>query len=66
MKQTIKCLFAAFAAMVITVSAFAQVTTSNIAGKIMDAEGAVPGAAVVVTHVPTGTNYYSVTDDNGA
>ena len=66
MKQTIKCLFAALAAMVITVSAFAQVTTSNIAGKILDAEGAVPGAAVVVTHVPTGTNYYSVTDDNGA
>ena len=66
MKQTFKCLFAAFAAMVISVSAFAQVTTSAIAGKITDAEGAVAGAAVVVTHVPTGTNYYSVTDDNGA
>ena len=66
MKQTFKCLFAAFAAMVISVSAFAQVTTSAIAGKITDAEGAVAGAAVVVTHVPTGTNYYSVTDENGA
>ena len=66
MKQTIKCLFAAFAAMVVAVSAFAQVTTSNIAGKISDAQGVVAGAAVVATHVPTGTNYYSVTDDNGA
>jgi hypothetical protein len=66
MKQTFKCLFAAFAAMVISVSAFAQVTTSAIAGKITDAEGAVAGAAVVVTHVPTGTNYYSVADENGA
>ena len=56
MKQTIKCLFAAFAAMVVAVSAFAQVTTSNIAGKISDAQGVVAGAAVVATHVPTGTN----------
>ena len=66
MRQTIKFLVAALSAMVIAVSAFAQVTTSNIAGKISDAEGAVSGAAVVVTHVPTGTNYYSVTDVHGA
>ena len=66
MKQTIKFLVAALSAMVIAVSAFAQVTTSNIAGKISDAEGVVAGAAVVATHVPTGTNYYSVTDENGA
>ena len=51
MKQTFKCLFAAFAAMVISVSAFAQVTTSAIAGKITDAEGAVAGAAVVVYRI---------------
>ena len=66
MKQTIKFLVAAVSAMVIAVSAFAQVTTSNIAGKISDAEGVVAGAAVVATHVPTGTNYYSVTDEHGA
>ena len=65
MRQTIKFLVAALSAMVIAVSAFAQVTTSSIAGKISDAEGAVAGAAVLVTHVPTGTNYYSVTDENG-
>ena len=66
MKKTIKFLVAALSAMVIAVSAFAQVTTSNISGKISDAEGVVAGAAVVATHVPTGTNYYSVTDENGA
>ena len=66
MKQTIKCLVAVFAAMVMCVSAFAQVTTSSIAGKISDNEGVVVGAAVIATHVPSGTNYYSVTDKNGA
>ena len=66
MKQTIKCLFAAFAAMLTGVVAFAQVTTSSIAGRVSDSEGAVAGAAVVATHVPSGSNYYTITDKNGA
>ena len=66
MKQTIKYLFAAFAAMFIGVVAFAQVTTSSIAGRVSDSEGAVAGAAVVATHVPSGSNYYTITDKNGA
>ena len=49
-----------------TVSAFAQVTTSSISGRVSDSEGVVVGAAVIATHVPSGTNYYSVTDKNGA
>lgn len=66
MKQTIKYLFAAFAAMLTGVVAFAQVTTSSIAGRVSDSEGAVAGAAVVATHVPSGSSYYSITDKNGA
>lgn len=66
MKQTIKCLFAAVAAMLLSVVAFAQVTTSSINGRISDNEGVVAGAAVIATHVPSGTTYYSTTDNNGA
>ena len=66
MKQTIKCLIAAFAAMLMSVAAFAQVTTSSIGGRVADAEGLVVGAAVIATHTPSGTNYYSTTDKNGA
>lgn len=66
MKQSIKlfalsaiCLFVAFAS-------FAQVTTSSMSGKITEGDGtAVAGATVVATHVPSGTTYYSITDQNG-
>ena len=66
MKQTFKCLFAAMAAMLVAVSAFAQVTTSSIDGRVSDAEGVVVGAAVIATHTPSGTNYYTTTDKNGS
>lgn len=65
MKQTFKCFIAAFVAMFAVLYASAQMTTSSIAGRVADSEGAVVGAAVVATHVPSGTNYYSVTDKNG-
>lgn len=48
------------------VVANAQVTTSSIAGKVVDADGPVAGAAVIATYNPTGSNYYTVTDANGA
>ena len=66
MKQTFKCLVAAFAAMLVAVSAFAQVTTSSIGGRVSDSEGVVVGAAVIATYTPSGTNYYSTTDKNGS
>lgn len=53
---------AAFAA---GVSAFAQVTTSSMSGKVTDAQGPVPGAAVVAVHQPTGSQYYAITDNGG-
>ena len=66
MKQTIKCLIAAFAAMLMSVAAFAQVTTSALGGRIVDAKGEpVIGAAVVATHEPSGTVYGVVTNNDG-
>ena len=66
MKQTLKSFVAAFVAMFVSVVAFAQVTTSSIAGRVADSEGVVAGAAVIVTHTASGTNYYTITDKNGA
>ena len=66
MKQTIKCLVAAFAAMLMSVAAFAQVTTSALGGRVVDANGEpVVGAAVVATHEPSGTVYGVVTNTDG-
>ena len=66
MKQTIKCLFAAFAAMLMSVAAFAQVTTAALGGRVVDANGEpVVGAAVVATHEPSGTVYGVVTNNDG-
>ena len=66
MKQTIKCLVAAFAAMVMSVAAFAQVTTSSLSGRAIDANGeAVIGVAVIATHTPSGTVYGVTTNETG-
>lgn len=66
MKQTIKCLIAAFVAMLMSVAAFAQVTTSALGGRVVDANGEpIVGAAVVATHEPSGTVYGVVTNNDG-
>ena len=66
MRQTFKCLLAAFAAMLVAVSAFAQITTSSLGGRVTDANGEpVVGAAVVATHEPSGTVYGVTTNTDG-
>ena len=66
MKQTIKCLIAAFAAMLVAVSAFAQITTSSLGGRVTDVNGEpVIGAAVIATHEPSGTTYGVTTNTDG-
>ena len=66
MKQSIKCLIAVFAAMLMSVAAFAQVTTSALGGRVVDGNGEpVIGAAVVATHEPSGTVYGVITNTDG-
>jgi hypothetical protein len=44
----------------------AQVTTSSLSGKITDQTGGtLPGATVVVVHVPSGTQYAALCDNSG-
>lgn len=46
-------------------NAFAQMTTSAISGKVYEGSQPVAGAAVVATHTPSGTVYYSITNNEG-
>lgn len=41
------------------------VTTASINGTVTDAKGAIPGATVTITHIPTGTVYSTVTRADG-
>ena len=50
----------------VSTPAFAQETTSSVRGDVTDQNGnAVPGATVVVTHVPSGTSSTQTTDAAG-
>jgi Carboxypeptidase regulatory-like domain len=60
-----KTLFAFFFTL-LSVSAFAQVTTSSITGEVTDKAGeGLIGATVIATHVPSGTRYGATTNAVG-
>ena len=64
--SSMKKLLTFFVAMIASISLMAQVTTSSISGKITDNnKGTLPGATVVATHTPSGSQYYAVADANG-
>src|SRR5690606_10284213 len=51
---------------VIASSAFGQVTTSAINGRVTGSDGSgLAGASVVAVHTPTGTRYGTTTDASG-
>ena len=66
MKTFFKRLSLSVLAMLFVVSAYAQVTTSSLGGRVLDEAGQpVPGVAVVATHVPSGTTYGVVSNAEG-
>jgi outer membrane receptor for ferrienterochelin and colicin len=66
MKKTLKCFLAAAAFLLMIFPAMAQVTTSSLAGQIVDESGEpLIGAAVIAVHTPSGTQYYAVTNEDG-
>lgn len=66
MKQTIKQFALLVLGLILSVSLTAQVTTSSMSGRVTESDGSsVIGATVVVVHTPSGTKYYSITDNVG-
>jgi hypothetical protein len=55
-----------FFAMLLTVSAFSQITTSKIQGVVKDDAGLLFGASVITKHIPTGTVSGAMTQENGS
>ena len=66
MKKSLQYFLAAAAFLLMILPAQAQVTTSALAGQIVD-EGGEPlvGATVVAVHTPSGTQYFAVANEEG-
>ncbi len=66
MKKFFKTILLAVTTLIASGVAFAQVTTATLGGKITDEKGeTVIGAAVLATHLPSGTTYGAVTNNDG-
>jgi len=67
MKQTFRKLISLAATLLLVVSVYAQVTTGGVSGVVRDNGGVtLPGATVKITHLPSGTTYYTTTQNNGS
>ena len=65
-KQGRKLLFVLLLLFVSVATTFSQVTTSGISGRVVTSSGeSLPGAAVVAVHVPSGTQYGTITGPDG-
>ncbi|MBQ9548687.1 MAG: TonB-dependent receptor [Bacteroidales bacterium] len=66
MKKITQRLLPILSAMLFVVSAAAQVTTSSLAGRVVE-QGGEPlvGAVVTAVHTPTGSQYYAVANNDG-
>lgn len=66
MKQTVKIFTMLVLSLFVASGVFAQVTTSSMSGKVTEKDGTpVVGATVLATHAPSGSQYYSTTDNSG-
>jgi len=66
MKKFFKTFLLAVTTLIVSNVAYAQVTTASLGGKITDDKGeTVIGAAIIATHVPSGTTYGAVTNTEG-
>ncbi|NLA15010.1 MAG: TonB-dependent receptor [Bacteroidales bacterium] len=66
MKKIVQCFFAFVTFVFLSTGAYAQITTSSLGGRITDDAGAaVAGVTLVATHVPSGTKYAAVTNNDG-
>ncbi len=66
MKRTSKIILFLAALMLLSGTMYAQITTSGMTGRIVDANNdPLPGATVIATHTPSGTQYGTTTNPEG-
>ena len=66
MRKAVKSLLLAFTTLIAGTVAYAQVTTSSLAGEVTEeGQGPLAGATVVAVHQPSGSQYYAVTNETG-
>jgi len=66
MMKQIKLLFSMLLFLAVSAGIYGQVTTSSMSGKVTDTNGEpLPAATVVATHVPSGTRYGALANNQG-